>query len=98
MAGIRVFAETSYCETGGWGCGLQEYKMKPTRQKIILIAHQIHSVLFVLGSYKYFDNVVNALKFHDHIFSKLHVMPLINFHLFMVLKICQRIWLLGAYT
>lgn len=53
--------------------------MKQTKQKIILIPHRIRSVVFVFGNYEYFDNVVSALKFHDHIFSKLHVMPLINF-------------------
>lgn len=51
MAGIRVFAKSSYCETGGWDCDLHKLKMKQTRQKIILIPRQIHSVLFVSGSY-----------------------------------------------
>lgn len=63
----------------GWGYRLQEHKMKQTKQKIILIPHRIRSVVFVFGNYEYIDNVVSALKFHDHIFSKLHVMPLINF-------------------
>ena len=33
MAGIRIFAESSYCEARGWGYGLQEYKMKGLDKK-----------------------------------------------------------------
>lgn len=80
-----------------WGGGvarIQEYKIEQAKDNPPTFTPDTTDVFCLF--WKNTNNL--TLKFHDHIFSKLHVKPLINFHLFVVLKVCQRAGLFGAQT
>lgn len=89
-----TLAEGLYFEMGGGVARIQEYKIEQAKVNPPTFTPDTMDVFCLF--WKNTNNL--TLKFHDHIFSKLHVKPLINFHLFTVLKVCQRVRLFGAQT